>query len=185
MKLKLKPRADGPIPGANFTSDTRNYPWHRPPQITKYDEAVADAFDSLNTEQEAELLYSMLDLEVPVYMITSTFLLRQIAKGKISIDLAILISGPVARMIDMTAKNNGQKADMSTEDPKRVTITPRLLQMQLGGAESLLESRKDSQVGKAPEEEDEGFMALSAAPETASPEEQAAMLGVTDDEERV
>ena len=30
-----------PIPGANYTSDTRNYPWHRPSDITTYDEAVS------------------------------------------------------------------------------------------------------------------------------------------------
>ena len=29
---------DAPIAGENFTSDTRNYPWHRPPEITDYDD---------------------------------------------------------------------------------------------------------------------------------------------------
>ena len=27
----------GPIPGENFTSDERNYPWHRPPEYTDMD----------------------------------------------------------------------------------------------------------------------------------------------------
>ena len=27
----------GPIPGENFTSDERNYPWHRPPEYTDTD----------------------------------------------------------------------------------------------------------------------------------------------------
>ena len=31
---------DGPIPGANFTSDERNWPWHRAPDITDTDEAL-------------------------------------------------------------------------------------------------------------------------------------------------
>ena len=38
--MRTEPEFDGPIPGENFTSETKNYPWHRPPEITDYDEAL-------------------------------------------------------------------------------------------------------------------------------------------------
>ena len=31
---------DAPIPGENYTAETKNYPWHRPPDIVDYDEAI-------------------------------------------------------------------------------------------------------------------------------------------------
>ena len=36
---------DAPIAGANYAADTRNYPWHRPPDLVNYDEGV-DYLDS-------------------------------------------------------------------------------------------------------------------------------------------
>ena len=40
MSLTNPIQPNAPIPGANYTSDTRNYPWHRPPDITDVDEAL-------------------------------------------------------------------------------------------------------------------------------------------------
>ena len=36
-------KLDAPIAGANYAADTRNYPWHRPPDITEYDEGCSFA----------------------------------------------------------------------------------------------------------------------------------------------
>lgn len=183
MKVTPKPKLDGPIPGENYTADTRNYPWHRPPQFAGYDESVAALLDRLNSEKEGELIYSLLELEVPVYLITSNFLMRHIMRGVIAIDVAILAAGPIARMIEIIAKNNGQKANMTTQDPKRQVITPLMLKLQIGGIESLQdEGPKDT-----PEETDEG--GLMAAPENvvdvASEDEQLAMLGGAAGEEEM
>jgi len=86
-------RFEAPIPGANLVADTRNYPWHRPPDLTDYDEAVAYMIDRITQEEQAELLYSLLEIKTPVTAIVSGLLMQAIAKGKFQIDLAILIAG--------------------------------------------------------------------------------------------
>lgn len=183
MKLNPNIPLKAPIPGENFTSDTRNYPWHRPPQYTGYDETVAAMLNKLNNPKEGELLYSLIELEVPVYAIVSSFLKRHIARGFISIDMALLAAGPVARMIEIIAKSNGQKPDMSTEDPGDVPITPATLLARFGDTEAL---QKRLGGDLEAETEDVGMGLMAAAPDelvdVASDDEQAAMLGADQEE---
>ena len=178
-------KIDAPVPGANLLADTRNYPWHRPPDITDYDEAVSYMISRISQEEQAELVYSLLQIDTTVTTVVSGLLMQSIAKGKIPIDLAILISGPVARYIEVLAQTNGYKYDMGTDTSDRVKITPTLLKMAMGIVDEDEEEMEDT-----PEE------VVSAMPEgglmgapmdqdkmTASDEEQASMLGMDADSE--
>lgn len=178
-------KIDAPVPGANLLADTRNYPWHRPPDITDYDEAVSYMISRVSQEEQAELVYSLLQIDTTVTTIVSGLLMQSIAKGKIPIDLAILISGPVARYIEVIAQTNGYKYDMGTDTSDRVKITPTLLKMAMG-----IVDEDDEEMEDTPEE------VVSAMPEgglmgapmdqdkmTASDEEQASMLGMDADSE--
>jgi antitoxin component of RelBE/YafQ-DinJ toxin-antitoxin module len=178
-------KIDAPVPGANLLADTRNYPWHRPPDITDYDEAVSYMISRISQEEQAELVYSLLQIDTTVTTVVSGLLMQSIAKGKMPIDLAILISGPVARYIEVIAQTNGYKYDMGTDTSDRVKITPTLLKMAMGIVED-----DDEEMEDTPEE------VVSAMPEgglmgapvdqdkmTASDEEQASMLGMDADSE--
>jgi antitoxin component of RelBE/YafQ-DinJ toxin-antitoxin module len=178
-------KIDAPVPGANLLADTRNYPWHRPPDITDYDEAVSYMISRISQEEQAELVYSLLQIDTTVTTVVSGLLMQSIAKGKIPIDLAILISGPVARYIEVIAQTNGYKYDMGTDTSDRVKITPTLLKMAMG-----IVDEDDEEMEDTPEE------VVSAMPEgglmgapmdqdkmTASEEEQASMLGMGADSE--
>ena len=179
-------KIDAPVPGANLLADTRNYPWHRPPDITDYDEAVSYMISRISQEEQAELVYSLLQIDTTVTTIVSGLLMQSIAKGKIPIDLAILISGPVARYIEVIAQTNGYKYDMGTDTSDRVKITPTLLKMAMG----IVDEDDEEEMEDTPEE------VVSAMPEgglmgapmdqdnmTASDEEQASMLGMDADSE--
>ena len=168
---------DAPIPGANLLADTRNYPWHRPPDLTEYDEAVDYMLEKLTQPEQTELVYSLLDIEVSVTTVTSALLMQAIAKGKLPIDLAILIAGPVARYIQIIAESEGFKYDMGTDDSDRVKITPTLLKQSLG----IIEDEETGQVAIMDDDlPTEGLMGRPSLEETeAAPvEEQASMLGM-------
>jgi hypothetical protein len=174
---------DAPIPGENFTSDTRNYPWHRPPEITEYDDGVDYLLEKLSTPEQAELTYSMLEIDLPITTVVSAMLMQGISKGKFAIDLAVLMAGPLARYIEITAKNNGIKHELGIEQKNRKPITPTALRMALGIYE-------DTEEDTVEIEEDpvaaEGFMSPPDGPvvdEPASEEEQASMLGRSEENE--
>ena len=172
---------DGPIPGANYTSDTRNYPWHRPPEYTDYDDAIEYLIGKINEPESQDLVMSLLALKMDVTSVVTSLLLQSISKGKIPIDLAILIAGPVARYISIIADEAGVKHKMTVQTAGKMRITPTSLKMSLGIIDG----------GKAPaapvKEAAPAAGGLMGKPKiedvtTASAEEQSAMLGSNDEE---
>lgn len=190
MKINPRPKLDGPIPGESLTADTRNYPWHRPPEITDFNQGVTRLIADMDDEREMQLIYSLLELEVPVAIITSNLLMRKIARGVIPIDLGILMAGPVSRYIEILAKDNDMTADMDTSIPGQEPITPTMLKLQMGSVEDLEDVLEEDANSPETPTEDEGepsggLMGMPSAEDelSASEEEQAAMLGMADAEE--
>lgn len=175
-----------PIPGENFTSDTRNMPWHRPPDINEYDDAIGYFIGRLEGPEQQELTFAMLGIEAQITTIVSAVLLQGIRVGKVSIDLAILIAGPLARFIEIQAMGVGMKYDMGIDASDRVMITPTILRAALGVVtDTPIESPElDAETPEeaTPEVAPEMMQGLMSMPSTqagavASPDEQQAMLG--------
>ena len=114
--MRTEPEFDGPIPGENFTSDTKNYPWHRPPEITDYDEALEFAAKELKKVNSLVGLEALLYSGVTVATLTDYFLTRNIGLGKWSIDFALIIAGPVAKTIELIAVQSGYDYEMGIEE---------------------------------------------------------------------
>lgn len=173
---------DAPIPGANFLSDTRNYAWHRPPDIVDYDDAVGYLIDKIDQPEEIEAVHAMLGIDAHITTIVTTMLLQTVAKGKIGIDLAVLIAGPLARYIEIIAKDVGIKYEMGVEDKDRMVLTPSLLKVALGILDEDEEVEQENI--QAPEvAEMSGGLMSAPDPLIASQDEQNEMLGSVDIEE--
>jgi hypothetical protein len=113
---------DGPIPGENYTSDTRNYPWHRPPELTSLDAAVEASIKQLTQRESAYSLLTMLQSGVTVVQATDLFVTSGIGAGKWTPDFALMLAGPVSHMIKLMADGYGIKYDMGIEDNPIPTI---------------------------------------------------------------
>lgn len=183
----FNPQAAGPIPGENFTADTRNYPWHRPPEIDTYDGTVQYVMDRMRDEQTAEIVYSLMEMGRPLTNIVAGLMMQGIGRGKFQIDMAVLAAGPVYRYLEILAEGGGINYEDGL-DKKRTPITSTTLKMMLGFIEDT-EEEEDT-----PESAVEAATApvggLMGVPEdmdtTVAPaEEQAAMLGMTEEEEVV
>lgn len=174
---------DFPIAGANYAADTRNYPWHRPPDIVSYDEGVDYLIRKMNEPEELELVYALLKIDTHVATVVSAILMQGISRGKFSIDLAILMAGPLARYIGIIADEQEIKYDMGLNEENRVVITPTSLKLALGIFDDDEEEDPDEIVEEAVTSSEGGLMATPTDAETASEEEQAEMLGLSNDEE--
>lgn len=176
---------DAPIPGSNYASDTKNYPWHRPPDITEYDEAVDYMIRKLDDPDEHELVFSLLEIDTQLTTVVSTLLMQGISRGKFPIDLAILMAGPLARYISIVADSQGIKYEVGIEDTDRISITPTALKMALGIIETEDDDLPEEPVEEAASGPDTGGLmgAVSAEEiDPASEDEQAAMLGMGEEE---
>lgn len=175
---------DGPIPGENITSDRRNYPWHRPPQFDTLEECLDHAFKHMRDKKAVKGLLFGLDTGITVAAMVDMYVTAGIAKGKWSVDQAILMAGPMARMVEIIAKQAGIKYDMGVERVEE-DVTPVFLKAMANKSDVTdTEAKKSSDaveentddVIAAAEQYEGGLMAPS--PE----QEQQMMLGFGDEE---
>lgn len=121
MPKELNP-FDGPIPGANYTSDTKNYPWHRPPETVDLDEAIELCAKRLMNEEVSVKILTMVEMKLPIVRIADIFVTEGMYRGKFSVDLAIMLAGPICHIIKIMAEAYGIKDYNMGLDNKK---TPR------------------------------------------------------------
>lgn len=112
---------DGPIPGENFTSDTKNYPWHRPPEITELDDIVEYAAQKLMSEEGSVGLLTMMEMGVDVATLTDMFITSCIGAGKWTVDMGILAAGPISHIMCLMAKGYGIEYDLGLDSKMKGT----------------------------------------------------------------
>ncbi len=106
---------DGPIPGANYTSDTKNYPWHRPPQYTEWDEALEFVMTSVTDKKAANSIMGFFDLGATVADITDMIITAGIGGGRWSPDFGILLAGPISHIILILARGYDVEFEMGLD----------------------------------------------------------------------
>ena len=177
-----KPTFDAPIPGENFTSDTKNYPWHRPPEYTDYDEAIDYVLTVVSEEPQIATAMSLLAGGISLPTVVDMIITGRIANGYVVIDLVILIAGHIARFLEIMAMSYDIEVSMGKDDevpvptPAYVKSLVAQIEVQEGEEEQEeLEEIKDNQ-----EEPSEGLM---GAPSKLEQDKMLGLLGVDEQEE--
>lgn len=114
---------DGPIPGENFTSDVKNYPWHRPPEVSDLDAAIELASKRLTNPDLLPKIITMIEIGMPIVRIADTFVTAGIGAGKWTVDMGIMLAGPVTHMMIILAKGYGVKNYNTGLDKKKKLTT--------------------------------------------------------------
>lgn len=84
------------IPGENLTASNESYPWRNPPQYADFDEAFEFIVDTKFADMNAlKAGMNMAAMGVSVVSLTQTMLIQQVAKGRITPDMSLLLAGPV------------------------------------------------------------------------------------------
>lgn len=117
---------NGPIPGENFTSDTKNYPWHRPPEYTNMDDAIDFAAKRILDKKNAFAILTMLQMGMTVTTAADTFVTTGIGGGKWTPDFALLLAGPVAHIIKLVADGYGIDYEMGYDDTEEPMTINRI-----------------------------------------------------------
>lgn len=120
----------GPIPGANMTSDTKNYPWRQPPKYTNVNDAMDFLADKVTKFQVANGLLTMAELEIPLYQIAQIVLMQGVAEGMWTVDFALLLCGPLTRMIELVCIAFDVNYQLGIEEDKNDFNTGSYFQQQ-------------------------------------------------------
>jgi hypothetical protein len=98
---------NGPIPGENFTSNTKNYAWHRPPEYSTTDDVLDYVAKIFSKEEAIASTVTMMEIGIDIATITDLFVTKGVAEGKWSIDMGLVVAGPIAHMLVIMAKSYG------------------------------------------------------------------------------
>jgi hypothetical protein len=106
---------NGPIPGENYTSDTKNYAWHRPPEFTDLDKAIEASSKQLMSEDGLSGLISLMQSGMNIAQLTTMFVISGVGAGKWTMDFALLLAGPISHVMYLLAKGYDIKVDLGIE----------------------------------------------------------------------
>ena len=129
-----KPKFDGPIPGANYTSNTKNYPWHRPPDHPDIDELIENMIASFDDPEKASVFLSLIENGDTILDFVTGMLRVGVGNGKMTIDSAIVLAGPMAKMAELVADKAGVKYERGY-DPKPKIMTGARMRAYEGSGE--------------------------------------------------
>lgn len=174
--MKKTPKFDGPIPGENYTSDTKNYPWHRPPEEADFVKIVDKAITKMNQpEKVAQILTALESGETIMDYVTGTARIT-VGDGRIPIDMAVLAAGPIAKFIETVAKNAGIDYERGWEQEPRLMTANRLKAYTAGVPKKALEEVAETPEATEPAAAPAGGL-MGPSDDAASDDAQLEMLG--------
>lgn len=112
---------DAPIPGQGLTDTPKNYRWENPPRFTKKEEASVFIWEQLNKKDTLAKIILMLETGVSVESLTRTIIFSGFLEGGFSVDLGILLTPVVQKMIFSIGKAAGVK-EIKLTRPKQKEI---------------------------------------------------------------
>ncbi|QIG73082.1 hypothetical protein EVB99_091 [Rhizobium phage RHph_N3_19] len=164
----------GPIPGENYTSDTKNYPWRQPPEFSDIDEALDYMSGRMTQFKVANGLLTMAEMGFPLYKVASMILMQGVGEGKFTPDFALLLAGPVTRIIELMCIGFDVDYDLGINDDDddfetgtffkhdkemKLPKTMQLLDEELPDIKT--EAEQQASTGQTQDLQQEGFMAMS------------------------
>lgn len=112
-----KPTAfEGPIPGQSLTSEPKNFPWEQPPQYADPMDALEMYMKRLSDSDVQDDLFDLLDVGIPISIVTSSMLSQGVMDGLHSVDVKLLLKGVVATQIQTLADVANVSYKVSMED---------------------------------------------------------------------
>lgn len=176
-KRKSDVKFDGPIPGENYTSDTRNYPWHRPPDEADFVKAVDRMIKAIAKPEKLSVVLTALETGETIIDVVTGALRVNVANGRYPIDVAILAAGPVAKYIETMATKHEIEFTRGWEQKPKLLTKARIQALAGVGMDE-----PDEMAEEAPVQEPmDGLMGQTNTPAPA--DTQNAMLGYGEDEQ--
>jgi hypothetical protein len=92
-------KISGPIPGQSLTDTPKNYPWERPPETVVPEEAIKIHLDHMAKPAFMDSTIFLLEMGLPVEVLTNTTITLAVAEGLHSIDVGLIIAPVIHKEI--------------------------------------------------------------------------------------
>ena len=113
---KNLPEDLGPIPGQSFFDPPGGPAWERPPKHVDVETAMADYVDQLDDNDVKEVMFSLMDAQVPLDTIVNMVVRGGQMKGLHSVDVGVMLRPMIHEYYGFLAEQAGIKYVDTAED---------------------------------------------------------------------
>ena len=120
---------DAPIPGQSLTTEPKNYPWERPPEMADIDEVISFYMKGMSSPKVIDNLLDMLELDTPVDAIVNAYTTVNVMKGMHNVDVKLLVSpvlheyiATIGKAAGIDVKSSFDEVDTGDADNEQSTI---------------------------------------------------------------
>ena len=120
---------DAPIPGQSLTTEPKNYPWERPPEMSDINEVISFYMKGMSSPKVIDNLLDMLELDTPVDAIVNAYTTVNVMKGMHSVDVKLLVSpvlheyiSTIGKAAGLDVKSSFDEVDTGDADNEQSTI---------------------------------------------------------------
>lgn len=120
---------DAPIPGQSLTTEPKNYPWERPPEMSDINEVISFYMKGMSSPQVIDNLLDMLELDTPVDAIVNAYTTVNVMKGMHNVDVKLLVSpvlheyiSTIGKAAGLDVKSSFDEVDTGDADNEQSTI---------------------------------------------------------------
>ena len=147
---------DAPIPGQSLTTEPKGFPWERPPQIDKPEDALTFYINNMSKQEILDDIFTALDEGFPLDLLVKSILTNGVMEGIHSIDVSLIVHPVLTEYIHVQAREAGLK---------NITLKARNKKEEMEKKEKqILVSRLQRAIDKM-EAPDEGTQILEEAQE--------------------
>lgn len=107
---------DGPIPGQSLTAEPGNAPWEKPSKFSDPMDALEMYMEKLGDESTLDDILDMLDIGIPVSVITGSMLSTGVMDGMHTVDVKLVLKPLLMTQIKTLADVTGVDYKMTMED---------------------------------------------------------------------
>jgi hypothetical protein len=152
---------DTPVPGQSLTDTPKNYSWENPPMFSKKEDAANFIWKRLHRKQTLAKIILMLETGMSVESITRVIVFSGFMEGAFSVDLGLVISPIVEKMILAIGKASGvEKIKLSKPKAKETKQILKNLYKTRNFAKDIQDKEKSKkQEEEVSEKESNGLMA--------------------------
>ena len=156
---------DAPIPGQSLTTEPRGFPWERPPQIDKPEDALTFYINNMSKQEILDDVFTALDEGFPLDLLVKSILTNGVMEGIHSIDVSLIVHPVLVEYVHVQAKEAGIKNIVLKARNKKEDMAKKEKQLLVSRLQSAIDKMEKKDEGTDILEETQEFLEENRAEE--------------------
>tara|TARA_E500000318_G_scaffold52348_1_gene48841 strand:- start:5407 stop:5967 length:561 start_codon:yes stop_codon:yes gene_type:complete len=164
---------DAPVPGQSLTTEPKGFPWERPPQIDKPEEALTFYINNMSKQEVLDDIFTALDEGFPLDLLVKSILTNGVMEGIHSIDVSLIVHPVLVEYIHVQAREAGIKKIVLKAKNKKEAMAKKEKQLLVSRLQRAIDKMEKKDEGTDILEQTQEFLQENREEQPVEAEEEA------------